>query len=234
MTSYEFSYVMEEGLALLPGLLSMIPSGALGIATYILTALSLYTLAQRRGINHPWLSWVPVANVWILGSLSDQYRYVVRGENKSKRKTLLVLNILFALITTAIVVLAIAVAVNIVSAAMYGMNADAVANDLVGPVLAIAGLALPLAGVSVAMMIIRYMALYDLYTSCDPGNNVLFLVLSILFHVTEPFFLLFSRNKDMGMPPRRQESAYIPYQEPQWQPPEEPQQNPWEENKDYL
>ena len=57
---YQFAYAIEEGLALLPGLLSMIPSGAIQIAAYILTSLALYTMANRRGINHAWLSWVPV------------------------------------------------------------------------------------------------------------------------------------------------------------------------------
>jgi len=69
------------------------------------------------------------------------------------------------------------------------------------------------------VMVIRYIAMYDLYTSCNPQNNVLFLVLSIFFTVTEPFFLFFIRNKDEGMPPRRQ-LRYIP-QEPRYEPPRE-------------
>ena len=52
--------------------------------------------------------------------------------------------------------------------------------------------------------VIRYMALYDVYMSMDPSNGVLFLVLSIFFPITEPFFLLLNRDKDKGMPPRRQ------------------------------
>ena len=63
---------------------------------------------------------------------------------------------------------------------------------------------LPLIGISIAYAVFRYMALYDIYKSLDPANCVLFLVLSILFGVTEPFFLFFSRNKDDGMPPRKQ------------------------------
>ena len=57
---------------------------------------------------------------------------------------------------------------------------------------------------SIAYAVFRYMALYDIYKSLDPENCVLFLVLSILFGVTEPFFLFFSREKDGGMPPRKQ------------------------------
>ena len=60
----------------------------------------------------------------------------------------------------------------------------------------------------IAVLVIRYIAMYDLYTSCTPQNNVLFLVLSIFFSVTEPFFVFFIRNKDEGMPPRRQQPRF--------------------------
>ena len=102
MTHYEYSYVIEEVLdtGVLSALISGIPSGMFGIAAYVLTALALYTLAQRRGLNRPWLAWIPVVNCWILGSLSDQYRYVVKGEIKSKRKVLLVLRIISAVLVT--------------------------------------------------------------------------------------------------------------------------------------
>lgn len=207
---YQFSYVLEEGLALIPGLLSLIPSGAFSIAAYILTALSLYTMAKRRSIRHCWLSWVPVANVWVLGSLSDQYRYVVKGEYKSKRKWLLILKIISSVLGSILTVATLSVAADLFTGAMYGMDMEDVLEDLIVPGIGIAALSLPMAGVAIAGAIGRYMALYDVYTSCDPQNNVLFLVLSVLFGVTEPFFLFFSRNKDEGMPPRRQEPQYIP------------------------
>ncbi len=110
------------------------------------------------------------------------------------------------------------------------------------------GLALPMAAVSVAYAVIRFMALYDVYRSMDPGNATVFLVLSILFGVTEPFFLFFCRNKDNGMPPRRhQEPVFTAQPEPDYTakreqpywgeaPQEQPrQEEPWEkQDKDYL
>ena len=79
--SIDYSYAWNDvlGTGLLSGILSGIPTTLMGIAAYVLTALALYTIAKRRGLNHPWLAWIPVASAWILGSLSDQYRYVVRG-----------------------------------------------------------------------------------------------------------------------------------------------------------
>ena len=54
------------------------------------------------------------------------------------------------------------------------------------------------------LLVCEFMALYDLYRSCDPENSVLFLVFSILFSVTMPFFIFACRKKDLGMPPRKQ------------------------------
>ena len=87
MTIHADMYMLEDLIfTLIPVLTSGIPSMLLGIASYILSSLALYALAVRRGIDKAWLSWVPVLKVWIVGSLSDQYRYVVKGQVKSKRK----------------------------------------------------------------------------------------------------------------------------------------------------
>lgn len=210
---YEFTYMLEElGLVLVPALISGIPSGLLGIAGYVLTALALYTIAQRRCIDHAWLAWVPVANLWLLGSLSDQYRYVVRGQIKSKRKVLLLLKVICICLTVSVLAMTIAMVAKGYQSAMYGMRGDRILENLMVPLMVTLGISLPLAGVHIALAVVYYMALYDVYTSCDPDNNVLFLVLSILFsRLTKPLFLLLSRNKDLGMPPRKEE---IPWESP--------------------
>lgn len=235
MMSYEYAYMMEDllGTGIVSALLSGIPSGLFGIATYVLTSLALYTAAKRRGLNRPWLAWIPVINCWIVGSLSDQYRYVVKGEIKSKRKILLVLSILNSALGAAIAGVCAAMVANLVTGAIHGgLSESRVMEMVLGPAVGIVGLCLPLAGIAIAFAVIRYMALYDIYRSMDPVNCVLFTVLSILFGVTEPFFLFFNRNKDLGMPPRRQETVY---QEPAYIP-AEPVQEPWEqvEDTEYL
>jgi hypothetical protein len=65
---------------------------------------------------------------------------------------------------------------------------------------------------------------------------VLFLLLSIFFSITEPFFLFFSRNKDAGMPTRRQEPQYAEpqydaprYAEPQYEAPQQMEVQPEDE-----
>lgn len=197
-TYYEFSYVMEELPEIAAGIASGIASGfpvtVLNIASYVLTGLALYTLAQRRGIRQGWLAWVPIFNCWLIGSLSDQYRYVVRGQIKSKRKWLLVLNIILCGLIVALFSCAIAAAVNL---------AMGFRGEMMGIVIAVAALGLALGLLSIVNAVIYFMALSDIYRSMDPENSSLFLVLSILFNVTEAFFLFFNRNKDLGMPPRK-------------------------------
>ena len=228
MSSYEYAYVMESlSTGMLSALVSSIPSVLFSIAAYVMTSLALYTIAQRRGLNRPWLAWIPVVNCWIVGSLSDQYRYVVKDEIKSKRKVLLILQLL----STAVMAVAVAMIFGAVGSLMRGASEEQILESILGPAVSIVGMSLPLAGVAIAYVILRYMAMYDIYRSMDPANCVLYLVLSILFGVTEPFFLLFNRNKDLGMPPRRQEPVY---QEPVCIP-AQPVQEPWErEDKDYL
>lgn len=231
---YEFDYLLEEAELLFPLLMSRGTSSSLfGIAAYVLTALGLYAIAKRRCINHPWLAWVPVGNLWLLGSLSDQYCYVVKGQIKSKRKTLLWLKVISLGLTISMVAMGVAVVAKVITGLNYGMRGDRILEDLVGPLLVMGGIALPLAGVSIASAIFYYMALYDVYTSCDPNNNVLFLVLSILFgNITKPFFLFFSREKDLGMPPRRETAVWEEPQEQSQPIMQEDPQDGWAETND--
>lgn len=228
--AYEFEYILEEYLdsgafALNLMRLYNVFGTLFSIATYVLTALGLYTIAKRRGIRNSWLAWVPVVSCWIIGCISDQYRYVVRGQVKSKRKALLTLNIVQAVLVIVMGVMAVMLAANAVTGAMNYVSEEQMMESLMTPVVAILLLCIPMMGVAIAICVIRYMAMYDLYTSCAPYNNVMFLVLSIIFNVTEPFFVFFNRNKDKGMPPRRvQEPAYIP-EEPRYTEPREPWDN---------
>lgn len=227
MTSMQFEHFLDQLLNF--GKLSalfQVPSFTVGIAAYVLTALALYTLAKRRGIENAWFSWVPVLKLWIIGSLSDQYRYVVKGQVKSKRKALVVLSIISMVLTVAIIIVGGVAVAQVVSSVFTHVNEDVLLSRMVGLVLTAGCLALPLAGVGIASMVIQYMAVYDIYTSCDPENSVLFLVLSIVFSITQPFFLFFSRNKDKGMPPRKPEPQQPPQTQYTYQ--ADPDQ-PWEE-----
>ena len=182
--------------------ISILFSNALTLVCYVLGSLGLYTLATRRGIYHAWMAWVPVLRVYLLGCVSDQYRYVVKGENKAKRKALLILSILVFLLTAGIFIAGVSLVVKLFMCFSSRMSERLLMQSVLGLVLGIGIAALVLAGLSIACAVVRFIALYDLYRSCDPDNSVLFLLLSIFVPVTQAFFVFFIRNRDTGMPPR--------------------------------
>lgn len=185
---------------------------AVGVASYVLQSLGMYTIAKRRGIHHPWLSWVPVGNMWLLGSISDQYQYVAKGRVRNRRKVLLGL-------TIAMYALMILVYVSMIFTAISGAASASAGEMMVGATIAIMLLAcLALFVVAIIAVVFQYMALYDLFASCDPGNAVLYLVLSIVFGVVLPFFIFACRKKDLGMPPRKPVQPVQPVFQPTWRP----------------
>jgi len=206
--NYQYSYAAqsEEGFiaAVIYYLVCMILGCGMGIVLYVFRSLGVYGISRRRGLNRPWLAWIPVADQYLLGCVSDQYQYVVKGKDKSKRKWLLGLNLAMAVLTTAFVASLLGVIFQVVNYAMQGVQDERLMNEAVRGVLGALGWVSSLMDVAIASAVFRFMALYDLYTSCDPRNSVIYLVLSILFPVTEPFFIFFNRNRDEGMPPRRE------------------------------
>lgn len=209
--NYEHAYYMEELLDGISGFGGV--SSTLGLIGYVLSSLAIYTIAQRRGIRKAWLAWLPVLNVWILGSISDQYRYVVKEQVKSKRKILLALNLANFVLSVLVLVRIVATVVSFVSAGMQGASNEALARTLINGILVSMMMSLPLLALSIAAFVLRAMALYDLYGSCEPDNSVLYLVLSLIpgiNQVTQPLFLFLCREKDGGMPPRREEAEPAP------------------------
>ena len=207
--SYEHMHLMEDALENVT--ITGNFGGIVAIASYVFCALALYTIAQRREIKKAWLAWVPVLNVWILGSISDQYRYVVKGEIRSKRKVLLTLNIINFILGWAAVIKVIVTIVMFAFGRIDLNNEMEVIRQVLGSLVWF----IPVAILGIVSLIFRIMALYDVYTSCDPANNVLYLVLSLIpaiNQVTQPLFLFLCRDKDEGMPPRRQNPEN--YQDP--------------------
>lgn len=170
---------------------------AAGVVFYILQSVGMYTIAKRRGIRHAWLSWLPIGNVWILGSISDQYQYVAKGKVKNRRKILVALAAVTFLLTIFVIVTVVGTILAVAASLEAGeaLSGAAVAISLLGNLAIIA--------VCAVSVVFQFMSLYDLYASCNPDNAVMFLVLSIFIGVTIPFFVFACRKKDGGMPPRK-------------------------------
>ena len=73
----------------------------ISIAVYVLYALGLYTIAQRRGIANAWLAWIPMGNLWILGCIADDYVARTAGRKPNFRTWLIILNVVTAVLLAA-------------------------------------------------------------------------------------------------------------------------------------
>lgn len=206
---YHYALENEEGFlaVMIYYLVCLIFGGGTGIVLYVFRSIGVYSIAKRRRLQHPWLAWVPVADSYLLGCISDQYRYVVKGQHKSKRKWLLGLQIVLMVLGTVVAAMAVGTVTRVAGFAMRGADESRIFREVMSSMVSLLAVALPVMGVAIGFAVVRYMALYDLYTSVDPRNNVMYLVLSIFFQVTEPFFIFFNRHKEDGMPPRRQTTA---------------------------
>lgn len=164
----------------------------LSVVCYVLNAVGLYRIAKRRGIHHAWLSWIPVGHNWLLGSISDHYQYVAKQKVTKKRKILLILSIL---LLVAFILLGVGVTVMVLTEA-------SVANSVLGVALLVM-LYFAMVGLAIAITVFCYIAYFDLFRSCRPEHDVLFLVLGIFFNILLAFFVFACCNYDKGMPNKR-------------------------------
>lgn len=242
-------YEETMGMSLFASFVSELPSMLIGLAVYVFTALSLYTIAKRRGIHHPWLAWIPFANSWLLGCIADQYRFVTRGEVKYRRRWLLFTEIATSVMSAVCLVLCFVMLFNVLTVGLsaMGLSITDLANPevlesleiemseadslklmsaIMGPVMGMVLLALTLLPVAILHAVFSFIALHDIYKSSDPSNATLYLLLSIFIGYAQPIILFICRNKDFGMPIRvNPQPTYVPYQQ------NEPDREPWEQQE---
>ncbi len=228
MFAQEMGGEMMDVLYVLAGVLlvGVIIAAVISLVMYIFRAVGLHTMAKRRGIKHAWLAWIPVGDYWLLGCIADQYRYVAKGEVKNRRAILLALALAGTVLSTAYSVASVGGAISMIRQALAS-GGQVVDGVIAGSTLAGGALISSLSSVvGIVTLVFWHIALYDLYTSCTPKNNVVFLVLGIIFPFLTPFFIFANRNNDGGMPPRKQ-PAPVDAAESRWQPAEPPKE-PWE------
>jgi hypothetical protein len=72
---------MMEILLFLMGTLSVLFL-LIGLVFYILKSIGLATLAANKGIEMPWLAWIPVADLYIAGAIVDEMDFLgIRFKN---------------------------------------------------------------------------------------------------------------------------------------------------------
>lgn len=172
----------------------------ISLLSYVLTAYSFYSIAKRRGISCAWLAWVPVIQLWVVAAISDDYQKKTKNAVTKRRKIVLWLLALEVVFVFAVLI-AIGGAILGILQAGYHYYEDI--WDWIALFGGIGGLILTLAlagGLQIIKKVVEYFALYDVYSSCDPSNALLFVLVNVFVAITKPIFLLISHKKDGGMP----------------------------------
>ena len=163
----------------------------IAVAMYLLQAFGLYGMAKGSGIGKPWRGFIPFANTFLFGKIAD--RYVKKdGKRSAKFGGLLlafeILTLVLAFVTTAFVI-------GMIFVLATAESETELTNSIIVPMFAMLISCFVLMGVSIAYIVLYYVALWRIFTAYDYNNATVYFVLTILFSFLGPIFLFVLRNK---------------------------------------
>lgn len=175
---------------------------AFGILSYVLESIGMYSIAKRRGLNNPWLAWLPVGNLWILGLIGDKDSEKRGGKDSKLRVWLLALSLGMVVLAVGMMV---AVVILIISAASMNVGGsgpayDTAQNTAMSVLLVVVAVYLVMLLVAITASVLQYVAYFRMFRSCRPENAAMYLVLGIFFSFLMPFFVFACRKYDAPLP----------------------------------
>lgn len=165
--------------------------GIISLAMYLLQAFGLYGMAKGSGISAPWRGFIPFANTFLFGKIAE--RYVKKDGKKSAKFGGLLLA--FEILTLVLAFVTIAFAISMIFVLIAAENETDLAYSILAPMVAMFISCFVLMGVSIAYIVLYYVALWRIFTAFDYNNATVYFVLSILFSFLGPIFLFVLRNK---------------------------------------
>ncbi len=193
------------------------------LVNYILTSLSLYSIADKRNITSAWTAWLPIANYWCVGSIAD-YHSNLDSKKSNWRKLLITLVIIG---NVAVVVSYISL---FVAAINMGMNAEYMAEDEI--TFAVLGMILPFYLIFIAAAVVIGTAniclsvcYYKIFEYLVPEKAIKYLLISLLVPFGLAGCLMKCKNSTVGVfqyaipvvqptapPPNETQNYYTPEQ----------------------
>ena len=156
------------------------------LANYVMVSLSVYTLAKHRDIPNPWLAWIPVANYWMIGRLTNALD-LQKGLERKWHVTLLSLT-LWSVGLTVVAYLSLIVAGIAYSFIGY--------LDLLPMILPFYLLIIVAAVVAVALTICTAICIFKIFEATVPQKAVRYLLCFLLVPLGAGICLLKARNAD--------------------------------------
>lgn len=167
------------------------------IVNYILTSLSLHTIAKRRLISKPWLAWIPVASVWTVGSIADDYDARM-NINRKWRVVLLTLTLVFYAV---FMIMYIAMFVMVFSFVMEHQIVSPLPEEVVAFVIPISLFVTVISVVGMALSICTYICMFKIFESTVSHKALKYFLLSMFVPFASAICLFLSRNQGYSNTP---------------------------------
>lgn len=162
-------------------------SAIIALVLYIFKAIAIYKLSKNRGYKKPWIAFIPIVNSYLLGAVADNINMCIQ-----KRTIFRYLLLVADGLTFAVSLMTYPMAYKMMNEGFIYSENPAVIFDQMPSYMGISALSGLL---GLATIIITGFVLYRIYMDYAPQSGVVYLVLSLLFQVTMPFFLFSIRNK---------------------------------------
>lgn len=164
------------------------------IIQYVFKSIGLFKMSKNLGFKHSWMAWVPYCNTYLFGKIAS--KYVKKDGNRSAKfgKWLLGLSITCSVLTITALIAVVFFIFELVGYSFDISNSASFEIQILSFILKISLFVFINCGVAIAYSVVNYVALWRLFAIYDSSTATVFLVLSILFPVTTPFFIFALRN----------------------------------------
>ncbi len=159
-----------------------------GIAQYVMQSVAMYAIAERKGVKHAYLAWLPIGESYVAGRIVDECDESY-GTKKIWAKTLLTLALVggVCFVVTYVVFFAFL----IVTAVSQNGNSDTL--PLV-PFVTLYVLLIAAALLMSAWSVLRMICTYKIYEIIVPEKAIKYMILSVIVPLGAGVCLLKAKN----------------------------------------
>lgn len=174
------------------------------VLSYVFYSLGMDVISRRRGLAHPWLSWVPFLSCFQLGTIVDHYKLTRVERQGIMRWVLLVFGFVNAAVIVGAIVLLVGIALEtVLGVVTFGflfldeVYVNVFHENFEQFILAVT--CLPL--LCLPYWFAKIVAQYQLFKSCRTDFALVFLIISIVVPFATPVLIMICKDRDDGMVP---------------------------------
>lgn len=162
--------------------------------SYLLESIAFFKIGQRRLIPNSWLSFIPIANYWVIGKIVEDFDLKQQNIKRSWAKALLVL----AIAGPALVIVSyIALFVTAMGMGLFSATiADESAIIAILPILILFYIVYIVAVViMMAFSVLTAVCIFKIFESLKPEKAIKYMILFMVVPLAGPILLFKNRNE---------------------------------------